>query len=217
MNEITVDIWSDVICPWCYIGKRRFEAALADFEDRDAVRVRWRSFELDPTTPADIDETIAQRMLRRQGIPPEQALDLLSGVTEVAAGEGLEYRLDLARPVNTFNAHRVVHFAAEQGRAEPLQERLMRAYAMEGASLADRETLTALAVAAGLDEPQVGAVLDGDSYADAVRADEDLARRFGVSGVPSFVFGEAYMTSGAQPVEVLAGLLRRTRSEAAAH
>lgn len=217
MNEITVDIWSDVICPWCYIGKRRFEAALADFEDRDAVRVRWRSFELDPTTPADIDETIAQRMLRRQGIPPEQALDLLSGVTEVAAGEGLEYRLDLARPVNTFNAHRVVHFAAEQGRAEPLQERLMRAYAMEGASLADRETLTALAVAAGLDEPQVGVVLDGDSYADAVRADEDLARRFGVSGVPSFVFGEAYMTSGAQPVEVLAGLLRRTRSEAAAH
>ncbi|WP_338693507.1 DsbA family oxidoreductase [Streptomyces sp. Q6] len=210
MNEITVEIWSDVICPWCFIGKRKFEAALAGFEHRDSVRVRWRSFELDPTTPKDIDETIAQRMLRRQGIPPEQAAQLLAGVTATAAAEGLEYHLDRARPVNTFDAHRVVHLAADRGLAEPFQERLMRAYTAEGASLADRDTLVRLGAEAGLDAEDVGKTLDGDDYAAAVRADEDRALQLGVSAVPSFVFAETYVTSGAQPVETLTDLLRRS-------
>ncbi|MBO1332644.1 DsbA family oxidoreductase [Streptomyces sp. VRA16 Mangrove soil] len=210
MNEITVEIWSDVICPWCFIGKRKFEAALADFEHRDSVRVRWRSFELDPTTPKDIDETIAERMLRRQGIPPEHAAQLLAGVTATAAAEGLEYHLDKARPVNTFDAHRVVHLAADRDLAEPFQERLMRAYTAEGASLADRDTLVRLGTESGLDAAEVGKTLDGDDYADAVREDEDRAARLGVSAVPSFVFAETYVTSGAQPVETLTDLLRRS-------
>jgi len=210
VNEITVEIWSDVICPWCYIGKRKFAAALADFEHRDSVCVRWRSFELDPTTPKHIDETIAQRMLRRQGIPPEQATHLLSGVTETAAAEGLEYHLDKARPVNTFDAHRIAHLAADHGLAEPYQERLMRAYTAEGACLADRETLLRLGTEVGLDVRDVGRTLDSDDYADAVREDEDRALRLGVSAVPSFVFAETYVTSGAQPAETFTNLLRRS-------
>jgi predicted DsbA family dithiol-disulfide isomerase len=212
VKEITVEIWSDVICPWCYIGKRKFEAALARFEHRDAVRVHWRSYELDPTTPKDIDETIAGRMLRRQGIPPEQAAQLLAGVSEMAAAEGLEYHLDKARPVNTFDAHRVVHLAADHDLAEPLQERLMRAYTAEGASLADRETLIRLATEAGLDAQAVGRTLDGDDYAADVRADEDRAHRFGVSAVPSFVFAEEWVTSGAQSVDAFTDLLQRSVS-----
>ncbi|MCI3270043.1 DsbA family oxidoreductase [Streptomyces cylindrosporus] len=212
MNEITVEIWADVICPWCYIGKRKFETALARFEHRDAVRVRWRSYELDPTTPKDIDETIAGRMLRRQGIPPEQAAQLLAGVSEMAAAEGLEYHLDKARPVNTFDAHRVVHLAADHGLAEPFQERLMRAYTAEGASLADRETLLRLATEAGLDAHAVGRTLDGDDYAADVRADEERADRFGVSAVPSFVFAEEWVTSGAQSADVFTDLLQRSVS-----
>ncbi|MFD3523531.1 DsbA family oxidoreductase [Streptomyces sp. NPDC058653] len=209
MNEISVEIWTDVVCPWCFIGKRRFEKALAQFEERDAVRVRWRSFELDPAALRDTEETIPQRMLRRQGIPPERAAQLLAGVSEQAAAEGLEYHLDRARPVNTFDAHRLVHHADTEGLAERFQERLMRAYTAEGASVADHPTLVALAEESGLATGPVRDVLAGDAYADAVRADEDRAARLGVSGVPSFVIAEQWSVSGAQPVEVLAGLLDR--------
>ncbi|MFC8075113.1 DsbA family oxidoreductase [Streptomyces sp. NPDC057307] len=215
MNEITVEIWTDVVCPWCFIGKRRFEKALEQFEERDAVRVRWRSFELDPAALRDTEETIPQRMLRRQGIPPERAAELLAGVSDQAAAEGLEYHLDQARPVNTFDAHRLVHHADTLGLAERFQERLMRAYTAEGASVADHPTLIALAEESGLDTGPVREVLAGDTYADAVRADEDRAARLGVSGVPAFVIAEKWSVSGAQPVDVLGGLLRRALVETA--
>ncbi|MFC8824115.1 DsbA family oxidoreductase [Streptomyces sp. NPDC057137] len=215
MNEITVEIWTDVVCPWCFIGKRRFEKALAQFEERDAVRVHWRSFELDPAALRDAAETIPQRMLRRQGIPPERAAELLAGVSEQAAAEGLDYHLDRARPVNTFDAHRLAHHADTLGLAERFQERLMRAYTAEGASVADHATLITLAEESGLDTGPVREVLAGDAYTDAVRADEARAAQLGVSGVPSFVVAEKWSVSGAQPVDVLGGLLRRALVETA--
>ncbi|EFG64303.1 DsbA family oxidoreductase [Streptomyces sp. SPB074] len=211
MKEITVDIWTDVVCPWCYIGKRRFERALAAFVARDRVRVRWRSFELDPHALRVTDETIAERMLRRQGIPPHEAARLLAGVTDQAGAEGLAYRLDLARPCDTFDAHRLIHHAAAAGLAEPFQERLMRAYTAEGASVGDHPTLLALAREAGLDAGPAAEVLAGDAYAQDVRSDEDLAARLGVGGVPAFVVDGQPPLAGAQPATVLASLLGRAR------
>ncbi|WP_052848186.1 DsbA family oxidoreductase [Streptomyces avicenniae] len=212
MNEISVEIWTDVVCPWCFIGKRRFEKALDLSGLREAVRVRWRSFELDPAAPRVTDETIPERMLRRQGIPPRQAARLLAGVSAQAADEGLDYDLALARPSNTFDAHRLVHHAESLGLAGRLQERLMVAYTKEGASLSDHPTLLALAGEAGLEADPVRAVLAGDAYADAVRADEERATRFGVSAVPSFVVAGRWTASGAQTADVLADLLRKAHA-----
>lgn len=213
MNEITVEIWTDVVCPWCYIGKRRFEKALDAFDRRDAVRVHWRSFELDPAALRDTDETIPERMLRRQGIGAGQAAQLLAGVSEQAAEEGLAYDLERARPANTFDAHRLVHHAATLGLAERFQERLMRAYTAEGASVADHASLVTLAGDAGLAAGPVREVLAGDAYAQDVRDDEDRAARLGVSGVPAFVIAERWSVSGAQPVDLLTGLLHRALTE----
>ncbi|MCG5215274.1 DsbA family oxidoreductase [Streptosporangium sp. KLBMP 9127] len=209
MSEITVDIWSDLVCPWCFIGKRRFEAALGKFEHRDAVRVRWRSFELDPGAPRESEEAIPQRMRRDLGMSEAQARDGLSHITSLAADVGLTYRLEKARPVNSFDAHRLMQYAEDHGRGEAVRESLMRAYTADGAHLGDRETLTRLAAEAGLDGVAVRKVLEGEDYGDVVRADEELARRFRVSGVPSFVFAEKYSVSGAQPVEVFADLLKQ--------
>ncbi|GAA2107411.1 DsbA family oxidoreductase [Actinomadura alba] len=213
MTEIVVDIWSDLVCPWCYIGKRRFEAALAGFEHREAVRVRWRSYELDPDGPRDSDLTIPQRMQQDLGLSPLQAAQGADRVTSLAAEAGLTYRLADARPVNSFDAHRLMHFAADRGLGEPVRERLMRAYTAEGAHLADRETLASLAAEAGLDPAAVREVLEREDYTDAVRSDEERARRLGITGVPSFVFGRKYSVSGAQPVEAFADLLRQTWHE----
>ncbi|WP_431038231.1 DsbA family oxidoreductase [Streptomyces sp. P6-2-1] len=209
MNEITADIWTDVVCPWCFIGKRRFERALAALDAPERVRVRWRSFELDPAALRVTDETIPARMWRRQGIRPDEAARLLAGVSAQAAAEGLTYRLDRARPCNTFDAHRLVHHAADAGLAEPFQERLMRAYTAEGASVGDHATLLTLAGEAGLAAGPAAAVLAGGAYAQDVRADEELAARLGVGGVPAFVIAGQPPLAGAQPTTVLAALLRR--------
>ncbi|MEU6439402.1 DsbA family oxidoreductase [Streptomyces sp. NPDC047046] len=211
MNEITVDIWTDVVCPWCYIGKRRFERALGAFDAKERVRVRWRSFELDPAALRLTDETIPERMLRRQGIPPHEAARLLAGVTAQAEAEGLVYHLDRARPCNTFDAHRLVHHAASVGLAEPFQERLMRAYTAEGASVGDHATLLALAEEAGLDAGPAAGVLAGDAYARDVRADEERAARLGVGGVPAFVVEGRSPLAGALPAAVLTSLLEDAR------
>ncbi|MFJ8476517.1 DsbA family oxidoreductase [Kitasatospora sp. NPDC094011] len=214
MRTITVEAWSDVVCPWCYIGKRRLELALADFEERDAVTVVWRSFELDPRGPRHSELTIPQCMQRDLGLSPQGALEGLAAVTRLAAELGLEYRLEQARPVNTFDVHRILHLAEEQGLGEPARERVLRGYTAEGAYLGDQETLVRLAVEAGLAEDRVRELLAGDAYGEAVRADEQRGRAFGVRGVPSFLVDERFSLSGAQPVsaisEVLAHAVRST-------
>jgi predicted DsbA family dithiol-disulfide isomerase len=215
MAEIVVNIWTDLICPWCFIGKRRFEAALAKFEHRDSVQVRWRSFELDPNAPAEAVERAPALLQRKYGMSAEQAAEANARVTAIAAEVGLKYRLDESWPVNSFDAHRVMHLANDHGVGEAVRERLMTAYTGEGVALADHETLAAQAARAGLDERLTLAMLDGDDYTEAVRADEREAAAIGVNGVPGFLAGR-FLVSGAQPTEVFTTLLQRAWDEAAA-
>jgi len=202
-----VEIWSDVVCPWCYVGKRRFEQALAAFPHRDQVEVVWRSFELDPSAPAERIEGQAQHLSAKYGVSLERAQEMLDGMTATAAVEGLDFRFDLMRGGSTFDAHRVIHLAAERGVQDAVKERLLRATFTEGAPISEHETLVRLAVEAGLDAAEVREVLQGSRFADEVRADERDAQRLGISGVPFFVVDRTYGVSGAQPADVLREVL----------
>jgi predicted DsbA family dithiol-disulfide isomerase len=206
---VKVEIWSDVVCPWCYIGKRRFESALAAFEHRDEVEVEWRSFELDPQAAPDTGEDPVERLARKYGMTREDALAAHARVTGLSAQEGLTYRLEVARPANTFDAHRLLHLAAERGLQAAAEERLFAAYFTEGRSLGDPETLVALAAEVGVDEAAAREVLQGDAYADAVAGDEREASELGISGVPFFVIDRRYGISGAQPAELIGQALER--------
>jgi predicted DsbA family dithiol-disulfide isomerase len=212
---LTVEIWSDIVCPWCYIGKRRFEAALERFAHRDEVSVLWRSFELDPQAPVDPAGTSAERLAEKYGMTLEQAHGAQQQVTDLAAEEGLEYRLDIARGGNTFTAHRLVHEAAVHGHQAAAQERLMAAYFSEGEPISDPETLARLVAEVGVDVEEARATAFSDRHGDAVREDELLAARLGIQGVPFFVLDRRYGVSGAQPAEVLLEALERAWSEVA--
>lgn len=208
-----VEIWSDIVCPWCYIGKRRFENALARFAHHDEVEVEWRSFELDPGSPRQSTGSPVERLARKYGMTTERAAAANRQLTALAAEEGLEYHLDRTQHGNTFDAHRLLHLAARQGRQDALKERLMRAYFTNGLPVGDPETLIALASEAGLDAGEACAVLEGTAYADAVRADERRAAAYGISGVPFFVIDETYGVSGAQPADVLLEVLEKAWTE----
>ena len=198
-----VEIWSDVVCPWCYLGKRRFESALSHFEHRDDVEVVWRSFELDPNAERNPSGTSAERLAAKYGMSPEDAAASQQRLSGLAAEVGLEYHLDRTRGGNTFDAHRLIQLGSEHGIQDAVKERLMRAYFTETVQIDDHETLVRLAAEAGLDADQARTVLASDAFADAVRDDEELARRIGINGVPFFVFGRRYGVSGAQPSDVL--------------
>jgi predicted DsbA family dithiol-disulfide isomerase len=211
---LTVEIWSDVVCPWCYIGKRRFEAALEAFAHRDEVTVMWRSFELDPEAPAETPGTSAERLANKYGMSVERAQQLHAEMTERAAGEGLEYHLETARGGNTFDAHRMIHLAATYGHQAAAQERLMRAYFTEGEPISDRATLVRLVAELGVDAEEARSALELDRFAEDVREDEALAGQLGIQGVPFFVVERHYGVSGAQPSEVLVNVLERAWDEA---
>ncbi len=213
MKSIQVEIWSDVVCPWCYIGKRRFESALAAFKHRDQVEVRWRSFQLDPDTPQTSEKTIVEMLAGKYGMSLERAAAANARVSTLAAQEGLEYHLEQARPENTLNAHRLIHLADKHGLQDAMKERLMRAYFTEGLRVGDIETLVRLACEVGLDAEEARTVLTGDTYADEVRADEREAQMLGITGVPFFVINEKYGISGAQPVEVFSKALEQVWTE----
>lgn len=204
-----VEIWSDVACPWCYVGKRRLEAALAGFEHRDQVTVTWRSFELDPSAPRTTGVDAATHLSQKYGIPREQAEAMQARVTAIAAEDGLEYRLDRQRIANTFDAHRLVHLGAAHGIQDAVKERLFRAHLGEGADLGDRDTLERLAVEAGLPADEAREVLLTEGFAEEVREDERTAAQLGIRGVPFFVVDRTFAASGAQPAEVLRDLLQR--------
>jgi predicted DsbA family dithiol-disulfide isomerase len=206
---LNVEIWSDIACPWCYVGKRRFEAALASFEHRDEVRVTWRSFELDPSAPAEREGDRAEHLAAKYGVSRERAEEMHAQMTGVAAGEGLDFRFDRARDSNMFDAHRVVHLATAHGLQDAMKERLFRAYLGEGELLSDHAVLQRLAVEVGLPEEEVRDVLATDRYAPEVRDDERTAMGLGINAVPFFVVDRAMGASGAQPPEVLADLLRQ--------
>jgi predicted DsbA family dithiol-disulfide isomerase len=209
---VKVEIWSDVVCPWCYIGKRHFEQALASFEHRDDVEVTWRSFELDPGQPGAYDGDLSQALADKYGTSREQARTMIDGMVERARSVGLEYDLHGAKPANTFDAHRLIHLAAAHGLQDAAEERLFRAHMSEKADVGDRPTLVRLAGEIGLDEAEAEAALVGDAYADAVREDERHASRIGVTGVPFFVIDGAFGISGAQPAELMLAGLRQAHA-----
>jgi len=206
---VEVEIWSDVACPWCYIGKRRFEAALEQFEHRDDVDVTWRSFELDPGAPHERTGDRAERLAEKYGMTVQQAREAEARLTAEAAGENLPFRFDIARSGTTFDGHRLVHLAGTHDVQDAMKERLLRAYFTEGELISDHDTLVRLAVEVGLDEREVRELLAGERYADAVREDERTAAELGISAVPTFVVDRKLGASGAQPPEALLDLLRQ--------
>lgn len=200
-----VDIWSDVVCPWCYVGKRRFEAALGQFPHRDDVEVTWRSFELDPAAgpSPELAGDYAARLAAKYGRGLEAAQQMIDTMTSTAAAHGLDFRFDRMRPGNTFDAHRLLHLALEGGVQDAVKERLDAATFTEGLRVSDHDALVAVVAEAGLDEAEARDVLSTDRYAAAVRADEAQSRAYGISGVPFFVLDGRYGVSGAQPPELL--------------
>ena len=209
LELMEIEIWSDVACPWCYIGKRRFEAALAEFDHRDDVHVTWRSFELDPAAPPEREGDRAERLAEKYGMTVAQAREMGRQMTETAAGEGLDFRFDIQRSGATFDGHRVIHLAAEHGLQDAMKERLLRAYFTEGELMSDHDTLARLGSEVGLDPDEVRAMLASDRFAADVRDDERLAAQFGISAVPTFVVDRALGASGAHPPEAMLQLLRQ--------
>jgi predicted DsbA family dithiol-disulfide isomerase len=201
-----VDIWSDVVCPWCYVGKARFFKALASFSHRDEVEVTFRSFELDPGAAAGGHETNLSMIAQKYGLSGPQAIAMEEKVAGLARAEGLAYQLE--RPNgNTFDLHRVLHLARAQGLQDAMVDALYQANFAEARQVFDRDVVIEVAAGAGLDQGDVLKVLDSDQYADAVRADEAQAHALGATGVPFFVFDMKIGVSGAQATETFARAL----------
>lgn len=215
-DAIKIDVWSDIACPWCYIGKRNLEnglAATAADEDAPVVEIEYHSFELSPDTPEDFHGGEVDYLSQHKGISPEQAREMLDRVTGVAADAGLAYRFDILQHTNTVKAHELLHFAKENGRQLELAELLMSAYFLEGKHVGRDDDLVQLAIEAGLDADAAREALSSQRYRAAVRADQEQARQFGITGVPFFVIDGKYGVSGAQPVEAFTQIARQVWGE----
>ena len=206
---LRVDIWSDVQCPWCYIGKRKFERGVEIFGDD--VEVEFHSFELAPDTPVDYDGTPAQYLSERKGIPLDQVDQMLRNVTDIAASVGLEYDFDSVHQTNTVLAHELLHYAKAHDRQQEMKERLLSAYFVEGRHVGHVDDLVALAADIGLDANDVRHALTSHTYRDAVAADMAHARAYGINGVPFYVIDGRYGVSGAQDPQVFADVLAQAR------
>ena len=205
-----IEIWSDVVCPWCYIGKRRFERALDSFPHADEVDVVYRSFELDPSAPEVGTESIAESLGRKYGGGPDAGAEMIARTVEVAAAEGLAFDYAHATHTKTVDAHRLLHLALTEGGRllqRTLNEALLEAYFTRGESMGDHDVLRRVAVDAGLDPARVDQVLASDEFREAVEADVAQALAFGAGGVPFFVVDRKYGVSGAQPTEVFTQVL----------
>ncbi|GAA4367339.1 protein disulfide isomerase FrnE [Hymenobacter saemangeumensis] len=208
-----VEIWSDIVCPFCYIGKRHFEAALAKFPHADSVEVVWRSFELTPDYQPIPGRSVHESLAEKKGIPVAQAKQMGDYMSNMAKEAGLQYDFDRAVPTNTFLGHQLIHFAAKQGKQDAAKERLMAAYYTEGQNLNEIDTLVALAAELGLDASAARTALENGTYANEVRYDEYQAQQINVRGVPFFVFEDKYAVSGAQPAELFVEVLEKVWDE----
>ncbi|MDQ2700195.1 MAG: DsbA family oxidoreductase, partial [Actinomycetota bacterium] len=202
-----VEIFSDVACPFCYIGMANFEDALASFPDRDEVEVTWRSFQLNPEMPALVEGDIYDYLASKFGVSRDEARGMNDRVLASAHGAGLDMNFDAVRPANTFDAHRLLHLAEEVGRADEMARVLFDGYFNAGADLADPDDLLSLAVRAGLGTDEAAEVIRGDRFASEVEADRELSASMGISAVPTFVIDRKLGVQGAQPPEVLLGAL----------
>ena len=217
MKRLPIDVWSDIACPWCYVGKRRLEAALEGFAHKDEVEIHWRAFELDPAAPKVRDASVsyAERLGKKYGRSAKEAQGMIDNMTNVARGDGLDFHFERVQSGNTFDAHRVLHLAGTKGSKtqDAVKERFLRAYMTEGEAIGEPEVLVRLAGEAGLDPEEVRALLASDRYADDVREEERDAQKLGIRGVPFFVIGEKYAVSGAQPAELLRSAIEKAWSE----
>lgn len=212
MSEpIKVDIWSDVQCPWCYIGKRKFEAGAAEFGGE--VEVEYHSFELAPDTPVDFEGTPIDYLSQRKGVPVAQAEEMLARVTGIAASVGLNYDYDHVHQTNTVKAHELIHFAKSKGRQLDMKERLLKAYFIDGRHVGRIADLADLAQEIGFDRAEVVRALESNQYLADVKADVALANEYGIQGVPFFVIDGKYGVSGAQEAETFANVLAQVRDE----
>jgi len=211
-DPIKIDVWSDIACPWCFIGKRNLEKGLAEAsadDDAPLVEVTYHSYELSPDTPVDFEGDESAYLANHKGISPAQASQMLERVTGVAAEAGLEYRFDLLKHTNTVKAHELLHFAKAEGLQHEMEERLMSAYFTEGRHLGHEDELVSLAVDAGLDAEGTREALRSGRFLPAVRADQAQAAAYGINGVPFFVIDGKYGVSGAQPAEAFAQIVRK--------
>ncbi|MCO6462327.1 MAG: DsbA family oxidoreductase [Saprospiraceae bacterium] len=210
-----VEIWSDIMCPFCYIGKRHFEEALNRFDAKDRIEIEWKSYQLDPEIPEEISKrkTVYQYLSERKGISPEQSEQLHQHVIKMARQVGLEYRFDLAVVANSLKAHRIIQRAKELGLGDRAEEVFFKAYFTQGRDLNDAETLEDLGILIGLNKSQIDEALTDDVYAYKVYQDIQEGSRIGVRGVPFFVFDRKYGISGAQPIEVFIETLEKSFSE----
>jgi predicted DsbA family dithiol-disulfide isomerase len=204
-----IEIWSDIACPWCYIGKRRFEAALENFVHRDQVDIVWRSFQLDPTVPQHYDGSELDYLVSRKGFARAQGIQMFQNVAEQAAAVGLRYDFDSLVVANSFSGHRLLHLAKAGGHGDAVKERLLSAHFEQGRDIGDTDTLVEIGVGAGLDETVIRKMLASDQYADAVRQDVADGQALGIQGVPFFVFDRVFGVSGAQSPEVFTSALNQ--------
>jgi predicted DsbA family dithiol-disulfide isomerase len=205
-----VEIWSDIMCPFCYIGKRRFENALENFEYNNEVEITWRSFQLNPDIETDPDANINEYLAKAKGWSFEQAQQMNQRVTNMAADEGLEYNMDQAIVANSFDAHRVVQFSKDRGKANEMEEALFKAYFTDGKNIADHQTLIALAEGIGIDPTEVKSILGSEKYANTVKHDIQLAQNINITGVPFFLFDRKFAVSGARETEVFLKALKQS-------
>jgi predicted DsbA family dithiol-disulfide isomerase len=213
MEKMKIEIWSDVMCPFCYIGKRRFEDALQQFAHKDQIEVEWKSFQLNPGLKTVPDQHINEYLAASKGWTPDYARQMNNYVTEMAAQVGLTYDFDKAVVANSFNAHRLSHLAAKHGLGDAAEEILFKAYFTEGRNIDDLDTLTELGASIGLDPQEVRQSLQSDAFSGAVKEDIAQAQSLGIEGVPFFVMNRKYGVSGAQAVPVFTGALEKSFAE----
>lgn len=212
-KKMKVDIWSDVMCPFCYIGKRKFEGALAQFANKEDIEIEWHSFQLDPSLTSQPGKDVYSYLAERKGMSVEQSKQMHGNVVRMAADAGLQYNFDKAVIGNSFDAHRVSQLAKKYGKGDAMEEQLFKGYFTEGKDIANHDTLVAMATAIGLDANEVKQVLAGNDYKDAVEADIDRASQIGINGVPFFVINNKYAVSGAQQTETFLGALNTAWKE----
>jgi predicted DsbA family dithiol-disulfide isomerase len=214
MKTITTEVWSDVMCPFCYIGKRQFEAALAEFPHRDQVQLIWKSFQLQPDLKTDPSKGMMEALMESKGWSYRQVQDSMAHVNQMAAAVGLTFHFEKTKVANSFDAHRFTHFAKQHGKQLPAEERLFAAFFCDGENTAAIETLTRLGQEIGLDAELLRAALESDAFADEVRHDFYEARQLGINGVPYFVFNQQYGISGARGKETFLSILQQLWEEA---
>lgn len=212
-NVMKVEIWSDVMCPFCYIGKRKFEGALAQFADKDNIEIEWKSFQLQPDMKTDPKKNTIEHLAESKAWSLDYARKMTDHVSGLAKEVGLSYDFDKAVVANSFDAHRLSHLAKKYGVQDSLEEALFKAYFTEGKNTADHKVLTELAVSVGINADEVKQVLESNAYADEVKQDIYESQQVGARGVPFFVLGGKYAVSGAQPTETFLGALNQAYGE----